>query len=565
MKTLMRVMLLALLLAGFLFNNALAQTYYFSLDKLEVHVYVNEDGTASLDYVFVFTNSPSASPIDYVDVGLPNGSFADNTIVAYVDGRAISDISRSGYMGDGTGVAVGLGSYAIKPGKTGTLQVFIGRIEKVLYEDSDDANYASIVFSPTWFGKQYMYGKTDMRVAFHLPPGVLPEEPKWHAAPSGWPAQPETYLDDQGRVVYLWHNPEADSYRQYLFGASFPMQYVPAAAIVRPSFWEKLGINPEDLLGLSCCAGFFLFFAGIIYLSHQAGQRRRLQYMPPKIAIEGLGIKRGLTAVEAAILMEQPLDKVLTMILFGVIKKGAATVVKSEPLEIQETSPLPEGLQPYELQFLEAFREKNSQKRKRLLQEMMIALVRSISEKMKGFSRRETVAYYQDIVRRAWAQVEAAQTPEVRSEKFDQYMEWTMLDKDYEGRTREVFRSGPVIVPTWWGRYDPGYGRTVIRTPAPTPASAPAPSAGGKTALPHLPGSDFAASIVNGVQRVSAGVVGNLTEFTGGITDKTNPVPVATTSRSSSYRSGGGGRSSCACACACACAGCACACAGGGR
>jgi len=30
---------------------------------------------------------------------------------------------------------------------------------------------------------------------------------------------------------------------------------------------------------------------------------------PPKISIEGHGIKRGLTAVEAAILMEEPLDR----------------------------------------------------------------------------------------------------------------------------------------------------------------------------------------------------------------------------------------------------------------
>ena len=60
-----------------------------------------------------------------------------------------------------------------------------------------------------------------------------------------------------------------------------------------------------------------------------------MQYMPPKIAIEGHGIKRGLTAVEAAILMEQPLDKVMTMILFGVIKKNAAEVVTRDPLEIK--------------------------------------------------------------------------------------------------------------------------------------------------------------------------------------------------------------------------------------
>ena len=63
------------------------------------------------------------------------------------------------------------------------------------------------------------------------------------------------------------------------------------------------------------------------------------QYLPPKIQIEGHGIKRGLTAVEAGILMEQPLDKVMTMILFGVVKKNAATVVTRDPLKLQLVTP----------------------------------------------------------------------------------------------------------------------------------------------------------------------------------------------------------------------------------
>jgi len=77
--------------------------------------------------------------------------------------------------------------------------------------------------------------------------------------------------------------------------------------------------------------------------------------------------------------------------------------------------------------------------------------------------------------------------------------------------------------------------------------------------LPTIPGGEFAASMVTGMQSFASNVVGDLTSFTGGVTDKTNPVP-KTTSSGSSRR--GGGRS---CACACACAGCACACAGGGR
>jgi hypothetical protein len=242
------------------------------------------------------------------------------------------------------------------------------------------------------------------------------------------------------------------------------------------------------------------------------------------------------------------------MILFAVIKKGAATVVSRDPLKLQATQPLPEGLQPYETQFLDAFSKDSQAARRSALQDMTIELVKTVSNKMKGFSRNETLAYYRDIVQRAWGQVEAADTPEVKSQKYDEVMEWTMLDRNYDDRTRRVFTGGPVFVPIWWGHYDPTFLGGSVSAPVSTPGT------GGGISLPHLPGSDFAASMVNGVQNFSGNVIGNLSDFTSKITNKTNPVPVSTSS-GRSYRSGGGG----GCACACACAGCACACAGGGR
>lgn len=558
MKT-ARILLLVLLLLGLLIPaTALAQTYLFSVDEVTVNVFWNEDGSSSIDYVFVFSNNPQASPIDFVDLGLPNPNFIDSSISADVDGRPISDISRSGYQGDGSGVALGLGQYAIKPGQTGRVHAFVGVVNKALYPDTEGDEYASAVFAPTYFGSSYVSGSTNMRVTFHLPPGVQPEEPRYHEAPAGFPETPETSLDEDGRVVYSWANSQANAYTQYKFGASFPLKYVPASTIVRPGFLEVLGINPSDLVGFTLCCGFFGFIAMIIAGSIRSTQKRKLQYLPPKIAIEGHGIKRGLTSIEAAILLEQPLDKVLTMMLFATIKKGAARVVKREPLELEVLKPEPEGLQEYEKGFLAAFSESKPSDRKKKLQEMMIELVNSLSLKMKGFSRRETVAYYQDITRRAWAQVEAADTPEVKSKLYDDVMEWTMLDKDYDDRTRRTFSGGPVIIPTWWGRYDPGY------SPAPRPAGGPGPvttsGGGGGLSLPNLPGAAFAASVVHGVQNFSAGVIGNVSDFTSSVTNKTNPVPVTT----GSYRSGSSG-GGCACACACACAGCACACAGGGR
>ena len=556
MKTI-RLLLMVLLAAILLLSpgSALAQNYSFSLDRMTVHVFYNEDGTASIDYVMVFSNDLGASPIDYIDLGLPNTSFNDSSIRAEVDGSQIYDISRSGYQGDGTGVALGLGSDAIQPGRSGAVHTFIGEVDRMLYPDTTGDNYASTVFSPTWFGSQFVHGETDLSVTFHMPPGVQPDEPRWHAAPGGWSQEPVTGIDEQGRVAYTWSNSRASGSQQYKFGASFPAAYVPAAAIVQPSIWERLGIDPEALMPFAffCCFGVFI--VGSVAGSIRSANKRKLQYLPPKIAIEGMGIKRGLTAIEAAVLMEQPLDKVLTMMLFSTIKKEAASVVKSEPLELEIADPLPEGLNAYEIDFLKAFQEKKIAARRTELQKMMIALVKSVSAKMKGFSRKESLAYYKDIMERAWKQVEDANTPEVKSEAYDKVMEWTMLDKDYDDRTRRVFGGGPVFVPHWWGRYDPGFGRGTISS---TPVSSPGGSGGGGISMPNLPGSDFAASVVNGVQGFSAGVVGDLSTFTSGVTNKTNPVPVST----GGSRSGSGGSG---CACACACAGCACACAGGGR
>jgi hypothetical protein len=251
------------------------------------------------------------------------------------------------------------------------------------------------------------------------------------------------------------------------------------------------------------------------------------------------------------------------MLLFGAIKKNAAQVKTRDPLELDVSDPLPDGLHEYESNFLKAF-QKTGPERRRALQEMVINLVKSVSEKMKGFSRRETVDYYRDIIKRAWAQVETAATPEVKAQKYDEVMEWTILDGDFNDRTRNVFRTGPVYVPIWWGRYDPVFRQT-SSTAAPTPSvKMPGiPSVG--SPMPNLPGADFAASVVNGVQSFASSVVGNVTDFTSGITQKTNPVPVTTSSSRGGSRSSGSGGRSCACACACACAGCACACAGGGR
>lgn len=543
MKKRLLMIVLVLILAFSLTANVFAQSYSFSLDKEVAQVYWNEDGSLSLDYQFTFTNRPGAHPIDFVDVGLPNSNYTFNSITADVNGAPVS-ISQD-YQGSGTGIAVDLGSQAIQPGQTGVVHVYIGSITNVIHPDDHDDAYASAVFSPTWFGSQFVVGATDLTVIYHLPPGVQPEEPRWHSAPSGFPSEPQTGFDADERITYTWRNSSASGSQQYVFGASFPKTYVPAGSIVVPSAAPLIDF---ELIFILLCVGFFVFTGlGMPIVNIFMEMRRKLQYLPPKIAIEGHGIKRGLTAVEAAILMEQPLDKVMTMILFGTLKKNAAEVVTRDPLAVKSVSPIPEGLHEYELNFLKAFKE-DKKARQDSLQKTMVKLVKLVSEKMKGFSRRETLDYYKAIMEKAWAQIEAADTPEVKSQKFDEALEWTMLDKNYDDRTRRVF-TGPVILPRWWGSYNPTYRPATSAPASAKPMAVPVPKGSA------LPGADFAAQMVTGVQTFSQKVVGNLNTFTEKVTGATNPPPKP----SSSGRSSGGS------SCACACAGCACACAGGGR
>ncbi len=552
MKRRLLTITLVILIALAIPITAFAQDYFFSLDKEVVDVYWNSDGTMSLDYLLTFTTQPGGHTIEFVDVGMPNGNFDFNSIQASINGNPLS-ISRDFQGMGGSGFAVEMGQYAIPPGKTGTVRVFVGRVSDVLYKDDNDANYVSAAFAPLYFQSNVVTGSTDLTVTYHLPPGVQPEEPRWHSAPSGFPSEPQTGFDQDGRITYTWRNPNANGETQYQFGASFPKSYIPADSIVTFQA-PSISVSPGVIFNLVCFGLFGFMFLGIPVLTAIASSRRKLQYMAPRISIEGHGIKRGLTAVEAAILMGEPLDKVMTMILFGVIKKKAAQVVSRDPLKVTTSTPLPEGLHEYELNFLKAFEDDDTKTRRNLLQEMTVKLVRSVSEKMKGFSRRETIAYYKSIMEKAWQQVEGADTPEVQSQLYDKNLEWTMLDRDYDDRTRRVFR-GPIFVPMWWGRYDPTFPRS-----APASTGGPTPSVS-LPSVPRLPGSDFASSVVTGVQTFSQKVIGNVTDFTSRVTNVTNPPPKPSAS-SRGGRSGGGGRS---CACACACAGCACACAGGGR
>ncbi len=548
-----------------------AQDYIFQVPEKAVVVTINVDGSISIDYTMTFLNDTNAHEIDIVDIGLPSYNYKLNTITGEIDGVPIKKITQSDIVSPG--ISLYLQDNTIPPGGRGTVHVFIPSVTDSVFPSTQEESeeFASMVFWPHWYDRANCYGNTNYQMTILLPPGVSETEGRYYI-PENWPgsSEPESMLMDDGRIFYTWVSDQADSCSQYSFGASFPARlmnegvivtepYVPPSESDRPSSFDLSSICP-----IIFCLGFAIFFGLIIYSGIKGAEKRKLKYLPPKILIEGNGVKRGLTAVEAGVLMEQPMDKIFTMILFSVIKKNAAEVLTKEPLNVKPADPMPVDLYAYEAEFLEAFKL-DANARKKALQVTMVNLIKSVTEKMKGFSRKETIAYYDQIMKKAWLQVEQAATPEVKAQVYEEVMDWTMLDKKYEDHTQDVF-SGPVLIPTpsWWWRYDPTVSRPVTSTIKPT--GMPTSMSGGTPptiSMPKMPGSAFAASVVNSVSSFSSGILGGLTGFSGAVTNVTNPPPPPSTYRSGGSSGGGGGGHSCACACACA--GCACACAGGGR
>jgi hypothetical protein len=548
---------------------AWAQDYRFSLDRNISRVYVNRDGSADVEYWLTYTCAPNAHPIDIIDVGMPNGTYDLGSAEAWFSEGAgggeevpLDDIRTSEWLD--AGVEVHLESYTLQPGEQGTLHLRIN-VEQMVYPDSADDAYASVEFSPTYHDRANLVGSTYLEVQLAFPPGVTNEETRYHEREF----DEVDVVDD--RIVFIYVYPNAQGSDHPLHGISFPASYVDvvhkAPIVIGPSGGGGSWLNSDALFTTACVGGILFIIFIVPVLSILKSNKRKLKYLPPELSVEGVGIKRGLTAVEAAILLEKPLNKVLTMILFGLLKKRAVIVASEDPLRLEIADPLPKHeWRAYEEAFLAAIGAKGKLKESDL-RTMMIELIKSVNKRMKGFSRKETTAYYASIVDRAWGQVTDESTPEIKSQRFDRNLEWMMMDDEFEERTERTFRTGPVYMPPWWAYYRPWV--PMVRSSragggtATTGRSSGGSGGGRQITLPTLPGAAFASTIVSGMERTAGGIVTRLQDFTGGITQRTNPPPVSTSSgssRSSSHRSGG-----CACACACACAGCACACAGGGR
>jgi hypothetical protein len=516
------------LFTGILFvSAALAQNYNFSIPEFRCVVEVNTDRSLNISYEILFQCTPGYNSIDVVDIGFPSDDFQLESIEAGVDNRVVTGIYNSTYIDKG--VEVHLGSSSIYPGKMGHFWL-TGVNENMVFLDTEDDDYASVEFTPTWFDSDLLNGDSDFTLVMEFPEGSTTENVRYHDRPFT-----DFRAEKDGRVAYIWEETRrVDS--PYMVGISFPDDLVDGPLSERP---KPPLISGEALFVLGIFGFIFLVFGSVvlgIVKAVKKAKRRRNEYLPPKLGLEGSGIKRGLTAPQAALLLEQKLDRVFVLIIFGLLKKEALKMNEQGRLIKSDTLP---GLRSYEKKLLDILPDDPAGKPVpgKKLRHIFVNMIKVLEKKMDGFSLKESQEYYRRVINSAWKMVADDESSERAGEVFGSWFQWLLADDKFDSRLENIPSAGNVLMPAYMYNMFPAGKISGVGSGGMTLAQACSQVAGALT-------------------RTAENTVSNLTSLSTAVTSKTNPVPV------SSYSSSGGGSSS---SCACACAGCACACAGGGR
>jgi len=548
------VLLTLLMLITSIGGPAYAQNYSFAVPEMLMQVIVQEDGSTRIIYDITFENF--GSPIDVVDIGMPHSKYRIGTMSASIGDVALTDIRVSQYVKPG--VEVHLKNQAIASGARGTLH-FEMTMPEMIFADTTNKENASLQITPTWFDSDLVRGTGTIEIRVVMLEGIQPDEVLYQDV-----AFSDKYVES-GRVVAVWRYENVAATKAYRVGVSFPQRGL--TNVIKQTTWDLfvawLGDSMEVIAVIAgVCLPFALPAVIMALVFRSIKKASKPNYLPPIAQVEGGGIKRGLTAPEAAIILEMPLNKVLALVIFGLLEKGLVRQVKETPLtvEIEETyrtdakdanaravhrrtAAQRQGtvIHNYEDAFLDSIQETPKKPVKDLnVVAPMEALVKIAAAKMQGFDLAETKDYYRRVIERAMQQAAELGDIEQRQQYLDKYAPWVMLDKDY----RRVMTVGSY-------NYWPLWARQTASAASTSGSSSTASAGSASSGRPAPKFGDVASSFAGWSETTMGGMAAAIMP-----TRLSKPAPVSTSS---------GGRSGSSCACACAGCACACACAGGGR
>ncbi len=525
--TIIVILLVSAILFGLVFN-VYSQSLKYRILREYVTLTVEKDAYVTLVYNLTVIVDEGAIK-RYVAIGMPNSNFK------VLEAKELDTNKEVSYEENKDSKTVTLHvSSPITSGKTRTFYLVVS-VKNLIFKDKTNLGNGGFQFIPSWFPVRV----EDLRLTVVLPEGVKKNEVK------NMPNYDNIFTID-GRIALYWERHGLKPNEKFKIGVSFPEKYL-STTLPEPSNEE------EDWSLIIFFVLFFLIFVvpflymGYIFLKGV----KKVIYSKPELFIEALGPRKGLYAPEAAWIIESEKDKpnyskILTMILYSLIKKNVVQIISLNPLKIEKNEEFSGRLRYYERSFLRCIEEDGSLNEDCLIK-VIDVLDKGVANKMRGYSRKETIEYYKNIVSRAWNEVQNANTPLLKIQKAQENMDWLLLDPDYHSKFRIVLNDPTPIdiqyIPVWSRTLPLSSRRAYVQNP------------------PNI--VQIADNIASNMESVSESIVKNVESFS----EKVARVIEGRSSGISESRSRPIYSSSCACvscACACACVSCACACASGG-
>jgi hypothetical protein len=530
------VILLILALAVSTATYATAQTLTYTVDHQWTQILINQDGTIDLTYNITLT--VTSGIIHGFYVGQPKNDFTSGQAVdQYGNQLGVSDVSS----GDNYRVDVTL-NQPLTAGNSVWFKVTTN-VAGIISNDTTNPSNFGMQFIPQWTDVPI----NDVRVQIVLPPGVVQDDVK----------TTQNFYNSisnvDGSLAVYWEKPVLFANEQFLVGVSFPAKFLPN---------YNPGSGGFNIGSLGTLIGIIGLLIAVLVFTLIILKLRKSVYTSPKVSMETLGAKRGLTAVEASYLLDLKPSQIVTEILYSLLQKRAVWAQESKPaLKLKVLSPFENKMGPkenplryYEIDFLNSLKADGTLDEEKLARTIMY-LRDTVEQKLQGYNRKDTVDYYRKITAQAWTQVEQAGTVELATSAYDEQLLWLLLDPNQRVHTETVFRDR-VIQPNplwfwWWYGYNTYHPNPMYTPNVNIPANSGPP--------PAIPGAEFANNIATAVEKTSSNIVVNLEKFANAIVP-----PPPKTSHEPAHPKANCVCACAACACACACVSCACACAGGG-
>ncbi len=533
------VALLAVCMVSSAASLASAQSNLYTVNHEWAQIFINQDGT--IDLIYNISITVTQGTIHSFDVGQPNQDF---TVGQGVDQYG-NQLNTYKYTPDVASVDF---KTPLQVGDS-IWYTITTNVAGMIYNDTTNPGNYGMQFIPQWISDTPI---SDVRVQIVMPPGVTVQDVK----------TTQNFYNGTstvgGNLAVYWQIGDIGANQQVQLGVSFPASAMPNYTPSGSSSGGG-GTSSDAFLTVIAVVGVFAAIIIFIFIIYRLSKS---SYSTPKVSMETLGVKRGLTAVEASYLLDMKPPQIVTEILYSLLQKRAVWAQETKPsLKLKvlppyenKTGTKENPLRYYEIDFLQALKADGSLDEEKLAKAIMF-LRDTVEKKLEGYSRKDTVDYYRKIVTTAWGQVEQAGTPELVSNAYDEQLLWLMLDPNQRGRTETVFLNRPFQPQPmwfwWWYGYTIYHPNPVYMPNINAPAQSPKPAA--------IPGAEFANNIATSVEKTSSNIVVNIEKFANSIL----PPPPKASHEPAPHKEG------CvcacaACACACACVSCACACAGGG-